>query len=286
MLVAAPPWHSATSMPERRSYFAAAQVGADVYVAGGMVGGTGAYVLRLDRFDPRADRWTREPDLPGRGPRRGGCRASAAGSTSSAGRRARACRAARMRSTRRRAAGRRARRCRRRATTRLPPRSAARSTSRAASATSTRCEPCSPTTRARTAGARSRRCRGRCTTLALVAVPRRALGDRRLRRAQATPCGPCGSTRRRTQRWRAGPRLVAPRRDARRGRGAAGACTPSPSESFESYAPGSGWTRGPSLSVPRHALGLFAEAGRLWAIGGCVVPELADSRVVESRPLG
>jgi len=32
--------------------------------------------------------------------------------------------------------------------------------------------------------------------------------------------------------------------------------------------------------------GLFAGAGRLWAIGGCVVPELADSRVVESRPLG
>jgi hypothetical protein len=24
----------------------------------------------------------------------------------------------------------------------------------------------------------------------------------------------------------------------------------------------------------------------LWAIGGCVVPELADSRVVESRPIG
>jgi hypothetical protein len=55
---------------------------------------------------------------------------------------------------------------------------------------------------------------------------------------------------------------------------------------FESYAPGHGWTRGPSLSVPRHALALFAGAGRLWAIGGCVVPELADSRVVESRPLG
>ena len=52
-------------MPERRSYFAAAQVGADVYVAGGMVGASGAYVLRLERFDPRADRWTREPDLPG-----------------------------------------------------------------------------------------------------------------------------------------------------------------------------------------------------------------------------
>src|ERR1700716_1601707 len=53
------------SMPERRSYFAAAQVGTDVYVAGGMVGASGPYVLRLERFDPRADHWTRQPDLPG-----------------------------------------------------------------------------------------------------------------------------------------------------------------------------------------------------------------------------
>jgi hypothetical protein len=54
---------------------------------------------------------------------------------------------------------------------------------------------------------------------------------------------------------------------------------------FESYAPGVGWVLGPSLGVPRHALGLFAVDGRLWAIGGCVVPELADSRVVESLAL-
>jgi hypothetical protein len=37
--------------------------------------------------------------------------------------------------------------------------------------------------------------------------------------------------------------------------------------------------------VPRHALGLFAADRRLWAVGGCVVPELADSRVVESLRL-
>jgi len=55
---------------------------------------------------------------------------------------------------------------------------------------------------------------------------------------------------------------------------------------FESYAPGRGWRLGPALGVPRHALGLFAVDGRLWAIGGCVVPELADSRVVESLALG
>ena len=59
-------------MPERRSYFAAAQIGGDVYVAGGMVGAAGTYVLRLERFDPRVDRWTREPDLPGEARAAGG----------------------------------------------------------------------------------------------------------------------------------------------------------------------------------------------------------------------
>jgi hypothetical protein len=53
----------------------------------------------------------------------------------------------------------------------------------------------------------------------------------------------------------------------------------------ESYAPGRGWKLGRRLHVPRHALGLFALGGRLFAVGGCVVPELADSRVVESQRL-
>jgi hypothetical protein len=35
--------------------------------------------------------------------------------------------------------------------------------------------------------------------------------------------------------------------------------------------------------VPRHALALFAVAGRLWAIGGCTV-DLEDSQVVEQLP--
>src|SRR2546429_1113650 len=62
--VGVPPWQTAAPMPERRSYFAAAQLAGEVYVAGGMVGASGRYVLRLQRFDPQRDSWTRLPDLP------------------------------------------------------------------------------------------------------------------------------------------------------------------------------------------------------------------------------
>jgi hypothetical protein len=45
------------------------------------------------------------------------------------------------------------------------------------------------------------------------------------------------------------------------------------------------WTRGPSLQVPRHALGLFAADGRLYAIGGCITPQLEDSSANETLAL-
>jgi Kelch motif protein len=45
------------------------------------------------------------------------------------------------------------------------------------------------------------------------------------------------------------------------------------------------WTRGPSLEVPRHALAVYAINGTLYAMGGCVVPQLEDSSVVEKRAL-
>src|SRR5579884_666276 len=57
-------WHTAPPMPERRSYFAAAQIGRDVYVSGGMVGASGKYVFRLERFDPARGSWTRLADQP------------------------------------------------------------------------------------------------------------------------------------------------------------------------------------------------------------------------------
>ena len=46
------------------------------------------------------------------------------------------------------------------------------------------------------------------------------------------------------------------------------------------------WTRGPGLTTPRHALALFDADGSLYAIGGCVVPQLEDSPVVESIAAG
>ncbi len=45
------------------------------------------------------------------------------------------------------------------------------------------------------------------------------------------------------------------------------------------------WRRGPSLKVPRHALALYAVRGTLYAIGGCIVPQLEDSPAVESLRL-
>ena len=45
------------------------------------------------------------------------------------------------------------------------------------------------------------------------------------------------------------------------------------------------WTRGPSLEVPRHALAVYAINGTLYAIGGCVAPQLEDSAVVEKLAL-
>jgi hypothetical protein len=37
--------------------------------------------------------------------------------------------------------------------------------------------------------------------------------------------------------------------------------------------------------VPRHALALYAVRGSLYAIGGCIVPQLEDSPAVETLRL-
>jgi hypothetical protein len=56
---------------------------------------------------------------------------------------------------------------------------------------------------------------------------------------------------------------------------------------YEIYDGASGrWRAGPAPGVPRHALSLFALGRRLYAVGGCVTPQLVDSQAVEVRSLG
>jgi hypothetical protein len=268
-------------MPERRSYFAAAEIGGNVYVAGGMVGGSGRYVLRLERFDPRRDSWTRGPDLPGEA--RAAAGAAFRGALYVVGGQT-------QRGVSRRvyAYDVRARRWSVRAPIPAPRYNAGAATLRGKLYLAGGVRNVDPV---RTVfvydGRRWRTTRPLPQALhTLSLVPFRgelwAIGGFD---ARGDPVRSVWIYSPRTERWRAGPRLAAP--VAMAGAVAAGGRVHTVSELvYESYAPGRGWRLGPRLGVPRHALGLFAAAGRLWAIGGCVVPELADSRVVESRRLG
>jgi outer membrane protein assembly factor BamB len=47
---------------------------------------------------------------------------------------------------------------------------------------------------------------------------------------------------------------------------------------------GERWERGPTLTRPRHALAVYTIGDTLWAIGGCLYPQLQDSTVVEKIP--
>jgi Kelch motif len=281
-VVAAPPpvWQTAASMPERRSYFAAAQLGGDIYVAGGMVGASGRYVLRLQRFDPRRDTWTREPDLPGEARASAGAayrgRLVVAGGQTQSGvsrhvyafdpRTRRWSVLAQLPAPRYNAAA-----------AALGGRLYVAGGVRRFDPVRTvfvyahgRWRPVAPLPQA-------------LHTQALVAFRGELWSIGGYDRA-GDPVRSVWIYSPRHDRWRAGPRLAAP--VAMLGAVVVGSRVYAVSELvFERYAPGRGWCLGPPLAVPRHALGLFAAAGRLWAIGGCVVPELADSRVVESLRL-
>src|SRR5581483_10435711 len=90
----------------------------------------------------------------------------------------------------------------------------------------------------------------------------------------------------RRDRWRAGPRLPVPVETA--GAAVAGDRIEVVLESiYLTYDGGTRrWARGPGLEVPRHALAVYAVDGTLYAIGGCVVPQLEDSAVVERIDVG
>jgi hypothetical protein len=57
-------WSYGRAMSSRRSYIAAAQVGPEIYVAGGMVGETGRPLSTFQRYDTRADGWETLSPLP------------------------------------------------------------------------------------------------------------------------------------------------------------------------------------------------------------------------------
>jgi hypothetical protein len=44
---------------------------------------------------------------------------------------------------------------------------------------------------------------------------------------------------------------------------------------------GKGWKEGPTLGTPRHALAAYTIDDTLYAVGGCLHPQLRDSTVVE-----
>ena len=88
-----------------------------------------------------------------------------------------------------------------------------------------------------------------------------------------------------TNRWRAGPTLPAPMETLGTSV-STGRIDAVLEHSYFTYDASSGkWIHGPSLEVPRHALGVFTINGTLYAIGGCIVPQLEDSSVVEKIAL-
>lgn len=60
----AAPWTFGASMSQRRSYIAAAEIGDQIYAAGGMVGETGRPLDLLQRYDPATDEWTTLRRMP------------------------------------------------------------------------------------------------------------------------------------------------------------------------------------------------------------------------------
>jgi hypothetical protein len=62
--VVATDWTFSTPMANRRSYVAAAELGGQIYVAGGMFGDAGTRLDRVQRFDPERETWETLRRLP------------------------------------------------------------------------------------------------------------------------------------------------------------------------------------------------------------------------------
>ena len=88
-----------------------------------------------------------------------------------------------------------------------------------------------------------------------------------------------------TNRWRAGPALPVPMETLGTSVSPGRIDAVLEHNYFTYDASSKRWLHGPSLEVPRHALGVFTIDDTLYAIGGCVVPQLEDSSVVEKIAL-
>ena len=279
-VAAAAAWRTAASMPERRSYFAAAAIGGEIYVSGGMVGATGKYVQRLERFDPRRETWRRLPDQPQ--PARAAAGTAYRGSLYVLGGQIRRGHAARARV---RPAHPPlvvlARRCPSRATTLRRRRSAAGCTSPAASAGSIPSARCSSSTADRWRAVAP--LPQALHTEALVAY-----GGSSGRSAASTGMGDAVRSvwiySPRTDRWRAGPRLAGPWRWWER-RPRAARSTPSPSAVFERYVPGTGWVLGPRLRCPATRSGSSRSTGACGRSAGASCRSSRTRAWSRTRPL-
>jgi hypothetical protein len=276
-------WSFAARMPHRRSYTASAELGGKVYVAAGMVGNTGRPLDLFERFDPALNEWASLTPLPQRF--RAGAAASLDGriwvvggnSQTTSGRQVYAYDVRRARWTE-------------------EPSLPAPRTNLAVVAAGGKLfaigglDPVEATKTVFVYDPSSRRW-SRAAPLpkalqALAAVVFRgevwALGGR-VR---------SGTIQRgvwiynlRANRWRAGPTLPTPMETLGTSASESRIDAVLEHNYFTYDASSERWLRGPSLEVPRHALGVFTIDGTLYAIGGCVVPQLEDSSVVEKIPL-
>ena len=285
-------WSFAPTMPHRRSYTASAQIGGDIYVAAGMVGNTGRSLNVFERFDPGSGTWTSLPFVPAAFSAAAGAalgdRMYVVGGND----------VAEQQHSNSRVDGRQVFAYdvgSRRWTSRAPlpsPR-----TNLAAVALDGKVyalgglDPVRPT---RTVFVYDPG-RNRWSQAAPLPEALHALAAVAFRGGIWVIGGQdrSGTATRHvwiydpaSDRWRAGPRLPVPLETA--GAAVVGDRIDVVLESvYVVYDPETGrWRRGPSLEVPRHALAIYAADGTLYAMGGCVTPQLEDSAVVERIAVG
>jgi N-acetylneuraminic acid mutarotase len=280
-------WSFAPSMPHRRSYTASAQIGGKIYVATGMVGNTGRPLDLLERFDPVTATWASLPPAPASFSAAAGAalgnRLYVIGGNGAAGDKSADGRQVYVYDVVTRHWSRKAS---------LP----AVRTNLAAVALGGKIyavgglDPFHATNTlfvydpARNRWSRAKTVPEKVQADAAVVFQGEiwVIGGRDLAGAVTHHVWIYNPGR---NRWRAGPRMPTPMETA--GAAVAGDEIHVVLESVTlTWDPRTHrWARGPRLEVPRHALAVYAFNGMLYAMGGCVVPQLEDSAVMEKLRL-